>query len=426
MMKNVIKVIIMTIMFNTMVISQVVFAANGSSLQSEIENNKRQIDALEKQKNDLNEEKKTANKNLDLILNRINEKNNKLVDANKNIESFQSKIDELKNKINDYENNIKNNNDIIREKVLLIESKENEMEQTENLLGNRLRNYYKNNISTQIIYTILQSDGFVNLISNINTINKLVEMDSKLINVSKEIKQIVEKEKESIQEETDKLNKEKEQIEVLQKEQVQIQKSHIEEKNIYEAQMNELKILEDEKQNILNSLSDEEKEIQEKIGDLNSYNNNLQGQIDNLFNNINNKINVENNISSGEAFLMPANGPISSPYGPRVHPIFGTNGFHTGIDIAAGNNSPIYASKSGKVVFAGVQSGYGNTVIIDHGSGIQTLYAHCNSISVSNGQAVTRGDVIAKVGSTGNSTGPHLHFEVRLNGKHQNPSSYLK
>lgn len=423
--KNIIKFIVTIIMFNTINISQIAFAANSSSLQNEIDKNKQEINDLEKQKSALNEEKKTANKDLDSILNRINEKNFKLSEIDKNIESYQGKIDELQSKITSYENSIKNNNNIIEDKELIIDNKEKEMEETEALLGSRLRNYYKNNMSTQIMYTILQSHGFINLINNIRTINKLVEIDSKLINLSKEIKETVEKEKELIQKETDKLNDEKKQIEVLQNEQIEIQNKYIREKNVYEAQMNELRGLEDEKQNIVSSLSNEENGIQEKIGDLNSYNDDLKEQIDNLFININNKSNVSNSVSSGERFIMPANGPISSPYGPRKHPIFGTNGFHTGIDIAASNNSSIYASKSGKVVFAGVQSGYGNTVIVDHGGGIQTLYAHCSTILVSSGQAVNRGEEIAKVGSTGNSTGPHLHFEVRVNGKHQNPSSYL-
>ncbi|MNM92812.1 Murein hydrolase activator EnvC precursor [compost metagenome] len=87
--------------------------------------------------------------------------------------------------------------------------------------------------------------------------------------------------------------------------------------------------------------------------------------------------------------------------------------------------APIKASKSGKVVTASYISGYGNTVILDHGSGIQTLYAHSSSLAVSVGQTVSQGQVIAYVGSTGNSTGPHLHFEIRVNGQHQNPTNYL-
>jgi murein DD-endopeptidase MepM/ murein hydrolase activator NlpD len=123
----------------------------------------------------------------------------------------------------------------------------------------------------------------------------------------------------------------------------------------------------------------------------------------------------------------PMSGRISSPFGMRTHPITGRYKLHTGMDIARSSGTPIRAAAKGRVVFAGWKGAYGVTVIIDHGSGIATLYGHCQSgsIRVFTGQTVSRGQTIARCGSTGWSTGPHLHFEVRRNGQPRNPADYL-
>ncbi|MGB3202868.1 MAG: peptidoglycan DD-metalloendopeptidase family protein [Nodosilinea sp.] len=124
-------------------------------------------------------------------------------------------------------------------------------------------------------------------------------------------------------------------------------------------------------------------------------------------------------------FVFPANGNISSGFGNRRHPILGYSRFHAGIDFAASQGTPIYAADSGRVIFSGWYGGYGQAVIIDHGGGISTLYAHASRLLVSEGQAVQQGQAIGAVGSTGLSTGPHLHFEVRQNGNPVNPVAYL-
>ena len=134
------------------------------------------------------------------------------------------------------------------------------------------------------------------------------------------------------------------------------------------------------------------------------------------------------NPAEGMMFPLKTKGVyISSPYGMRTHPITGEYKMHSGVDITAGgiNNEPIYASQAGEVIFAGTKGGYGNYIIVDHGKGITTCYAHCNSIGVTVGQQVKQGQVIGKVGSTGASTGPHLHFEVRIDGATTNPMNYV-
>lgn len=133
----------------------------------------------------------------------------------------------------------------------------------------------------------------------------------------------------------------------------------------------------------------------------------------------------DNYVQGTGAMGWPCSGPITSPFGYRTHPIFGTTIFHAGIDIGVDYGTPIHAADSGVVVYAGWISGYGNAVIIDHGGGISTLYGHNQSLAVSEGQSVSKGAVVAYAGSTGNSTGPHCHFEVDVNGSPVNPLGYL-
>ena len=125
-------------------------------------------------------------------------------------------------------------------------------------------------------------------------------------------------------------------------------------------------------------------------------------------------------------YLRPVVGRITSPYGYRSHPIFKRRKFHTGVDIAGPNRSPIKATKNGVVIRSGWLGGYGKVVVINHGNGITSLYAHLSSAAVSKGQSVSKGQVVGYEGSTGYSTGPHLHFEIRKNGRHTNPLNYIR
>ena len=121
----------------------------------------------------------------------------------------------------------------------------------------------------------------------------------------------------------------------------------------------------------------------------------------------------------------PVSGEITSPYGYRVHPIWGTTIYHSGIDIGVDEGTPVHAADSGVIVWSGWMGGYGYAVVIDHGNGLSTFYGHNSELAVDEGQSVSKGQVVAYAGSTGNSTGPHVHFEVRENGDPVDPMGYL-
>lgn len=129
---------------------------------------------------------------------------------------------------------------------------------------------------------------------------------------------------------------------------------------------------------------------------------------------------------AGHGYLVwPTSGRVTSPYGWRTHPIYGYRSFHTGIDIGASSGQRVVAARFGEVLYTGYKGAYGLVVIIDHGKSVATVYAHLSKVYVRSGQWVSTRQAIAAVGSTGWSTGPHLHFEVRVSGEHVNPTRYL-
>ena len=142
-----------------------------------------------------------------------------------------------------------------------------------------------------------------------------------------------------------------------------------------------------------------------------------------------NKTAKASDVHVASGFIKPIQGRITSPFGWRTHPIFNSKSFHSGVDIGGPNLGAIRASNSGKVIYSGWYGGYGKVVILEHGivngKPITTLYAHMNSIAVANGQRVSKGQLLGYEGTTGYSTGPHCHFEVRVNGQPNNPLNYI-
>ena len=213
------------------------------------------------------------------------------------------------------------------------------------------------------------------------------------------------------------------------KNQIEIQKKILDKKqeDLTTTKQNQLrtsKILENTKQmreNYISRLSDSEKELQAKIDEMNAQYKEVNDEILQLA-----LQGIDTRYIGGElAWPVPGYTRISSKYGMRVHPITKVYKLHTGTDISAPMGANFIAANDGIVIKAGYNGAYGNMVIIDHGGGISTLYAHGSEILVQVGQTVTRGQPILKVGSTGYSTGPHAHFEVRINGVVTDPMPYI-
>lgn len=187
-------------------------------------------------------------------------------------------------------------------------------------------------------------------------------------------------------------------------------------------QQNELTDTQDEKQALLRAIARERALYERQLAELEAESQAIARRLRALMETPRGRARADQPWSG--RFIRPVAGRLTSGFGMRVHPIFRVRKMHTGIDIAAPAGTPIRAADAGVVVEAGYLRGYGYTVIIDHGGGVATLYAHCSAILVAVGQEVQRGQTIARVGSTGYSTGPHLHFEVRINGEPVDPLGY--
>lgn len=264
------------------------------------------------------------------------------------------------------------------------------------LLKKRVRVMYETG-SIGYVSVILDSTSFGDFITRLDFLKKIVDYDVTLLNNMKIYRDNIAQKKAKLQNEINQKEAVRQQIGAKKEQVAQARSDRSKALSELTKDLKELERLEDK-------LLELSKEVEKKIIAAQSKNKYAGGKME---------------------WPVPASQKITSLYGYRIHPILNKKKLHTGIDIRAGSGSNVIASNNGKVIYSGYYGGYGNTVIIDHGGKISTLYAHNSRLLVKGGDEVKRGQVISKVGSTGLSTGPHLHFEVRINGQHTNPMNYL-
>jgi len=323
------------------------------------------------------------NKKIDSTEDKLEEGKDKVKDMNQDISQLQKKIDSNQTSIVSLEAQI-------AEKEASLAAKKAEINKNTDSMNKRLRNMYKSG-SVSFIDIILSSGNVGELISNMEMIKIIYKSDSDLITSLK-------KNYAKIKAESKELAKMKSDLEVKQQ-QMNADKADISQKR--------------------SAVAADNKELEQKLDALNAEADRITSDIQSL--------SSKDTKYSGGVLLWPcpSSHRVTSEFGYRIHPILGYRKLHTGIDIGASYGASIVAANGGKVIASYYNSSYGNMVMIDHGGGIVTLYAHASSRLVSKGASVSRGQTIAKVGSTGSSTGNHLHFEVRVNGVYKNPRSYL-
>ncbi len=325
-----------------------------------------------------------------------------------------SEVETIDEQLEEVSNELILINDELEKTTALLEITEQELKDAEaererqyEILKERLRFMYVNS-KVGYIDILFQATSLSDFLNRMDYITRIYEYDQEILDKLTEIEENINT---MLQETTDHKNE----IQALQL-----------------AQTSKMQLLEEtlaEKKQIVKKLDADEQKYKNQIEQLQAANVAVEKMIKNaLAEQAKLASSKQQAVYTGGkiAWPIPSSSNITSPYGPRKNPINGRGENHTGIDVSAKVGASIVAAEGGTVIYSGVMNGYGYVVIIDHGNSLSTLYAHNSKLLVEKGQKVNRGDVISKAGSTGYSTGPHLHFEVRVNGVATNPIPYVK
>lgn len=444
---------------NTVVSAETISDVNEKIRQLEKEKNE-----VNSKSNELNKNKKEVNKKMDSNKEKQSSVETKINNIEEDLASTQADIQAVTANITSTEKEIEELESEIKQLHIEIEELELRIEERNELLKDRLRSIQESGGKSQFISVLLGSQNFSDFIVRSTAVNTIMDQDRNIMEEHEQDQLALERKKEEV--ESKKANVELKKVELegqrskLEALKVQLDDQKAEQKKLKKelqaeyADLEEVELSLDEEQALMAAEAavieqaknlavqekkrleqeaerqrQEEAERQRKEAERQKQaaQSNSSGKSSNQSTN-NQQVSVSPPpVASGSGFIRPVGGRVSSEYGWRTHPISGTRKFHNGIDLAGNNGYAVSAANSGVVAHAGWMGGYGNTVMISHGS-VTTLYAHLSSISVKSGQSVGRGTKIGNVGSTGNSTGPHLHFEVHPNGYGKgtaNPRNYV-
>ena len=344
-----------------------------------------QKELLQKQLDEANADLTNIETDMSDNLQQIQKLDEKISKSESELEEQESKISELKNSINEVETQL----NIVTQKY----------ETQKELFEQRIVALYEAG-ETQYLDLVLKSRSVTDFLSSYYVISQIAEYDEDLL-------QDIGTKKKEIDISRQKLENEKSELATIIENQTRTTRTLQNTKKLRES--------------FIERLSEQEKETQRQIDEYNTQFEEINKQIIALV-----ADGIDTTYIGGTlAWPVPGYTRITSEYAMRVHPITGVYKLHTGVDISAPMGANFVAANDGIVTKASYNGAYGNMVMIDHGGGISTLYAHGSEILVEVGQTVKRGDAILKVGSTGYSTGPHAHFEVRINGVTTNPLPYI-
>ena len=353
-----------------------------------------ELDQVKQERKETQEKIEQIKKTEQQYISEVNQVEEKLLGSLSELNDLNSQLAEAKSEVDRTtielvlrEEELRRIEDVLQEKI--------------KILNNRVAAIYKNG-NYNVLEILLKAENFVEFISRMKLMNLFAAQDSENVQIIKEQRNATIGIKKSI---IDLREKQKEYKDNIEKLVIQTEQKTAEIEGLYGDKKNLLSQTTANKNALIRMEKQLEIEEAELTRILESY--------------------KYGSAPSGK-FAWPVAARVISGFGNRVHPIFGVTRFHSGIDLAAGYGTLVKAADGGQVIQAGYFGGYGYSVMVYHGGGFATWYAHLSSINASVGQFVQRGQVIGLVGSTGWSTGPHLHFEVRINGAPQNPLAYLQ
>jgi len=356
-----------------------------AALADPITDAQKKQESINKELNSVQSSKKQAQEEKNRLQKDINNIKSQLELQNKTYEQLQEELRLLNEELEQY--------------TAAVEEAERKYSDQKDTLKTRLRVMYENSQSSSMVNFLIQSKNIIDFFERLELVSMISERDSQLVEELKIAKLDVEYKRQLKEEETgnarNKVAEAKNRLEELS-----VSRAALE--GEYNRSLQKLRELEKKEDQLLKESENIAKEIQ-RLQSSGSY------------------------AGGSMVWPYPGNKSIGSYFGMRYHPILKVNRMHNGLDIGGRQGDTIVAANKGTVIVAGWSSGgYGNYVIIDHGGGISTLYGHASQLLVKVGDKVEAGQAIAKVGSTGLSTGPHLHFEVRKNGTPVNPLDYVK
>lgn len=350
---------------------------------------------------DLQEQQTQVQANQDMATSQLQAVQEELTENLQQIQELNTNITQYETEINEYNTQIVTLQDDITKTEAEIKKAEDNYNSQKKLLDDRLVTMYQAG-TTEYLDVVLSSKTITEFLSNYYLLSILADSNVDFLDTIEQQKQIIEDEKKKLEE---------------QKKQIDTAKEEKEKASII---LQNTKVMKD---TYTSQLTDQEKQIQSEIDAYQAQLNQLEAEIQEI---TADSLVINPNYIGGE-MLWPVPGytKLSSTFKMRVHPITGVYKLHSGIDIPAPTGTNFLAANDGVVVKAGYNTAYGNMVMIDHGGGVSTLYAHGDKIMVTLGQTVKKGDVVLQVGETGYATGPHAHFEVRINGTPVDPLPYV-